>query len=373
MEDRADKTLQRAEENRIVRRIVATIVSIFVILGLAVVIGGSLYIKNALKPVDETSTKDVPITVPIGSSVSQIGTILEENDLIRNARVFKYYVKYKNETDFQAGDYVLSPSMEITEIIQRLKHGKVLKETVLKVTIPEGLRLTDIASQIADQTDYTKDDVITLLTDESFIQDLIDRYPILDEDKVINDNIQYALEGYLYPATYSYTEEETDLRSIIDKMVAQMQTVVTAYQGEIKASKYHIHDVLTLASMIEMEAKKSEDRYKISGVFHNRLERGMKLDSDPTVKYAKGDFSIRVLYEDLEVDSPYNTYRYSGLPVGPIASPREKSIKAAILPENIDAMYFYARPNDEVIYSKTLAKHRQVVNKYKSEWEEFYN
>jgi UPF0755 protein len=361
---------ERKKENRIVRRIVFIIVALIVIAVGAMAAGGYLYVNNALKPVDSESQEAINVSIPIGSSVSQIGQILEGNGIIKDALIFRYYVKYKNETGFQAGDYELTPAMKLEEIIESLKNGKVLQNAALKITIPEGLRLTEIAEKIAKETKYSTEEVINKLQEEEFISSLASTYSMIDKEIIMVEGIIYPLEGYLFPATYEFVEEDPELEKIIQKMVAKMQKVVDKYKGNIDAGPYRPHEILTLASVIEEETKKQEDRKKVSGVFYNRLEAGMPLGSDVTILYAQQDHRVQVLYSDLEVESAYNTYQNSGLPIGPIASPGEAAIEAVVNPEKVNDLYFYARPNGEVIYNQTLKAHNETAKKYKPEWEE---
>ncbi|WP_165820786.1 endolytic transglycosylase MltG [Pueribacillus theae] len=364
------RKLEQANENRTVRRIVTVILLIFIILFAGFSVGSFFYVSSALKPIDEKDKKKIDVTIPIGSSVSEIAKLLEKQGAIKNALIFRYYVKYKNESGFQAGDYELNTAMDVKDIISELKEGKVKKEVALKLTVPEGLGVTGISKLIAKNTSYSEEEIMNKMQDKDFIEMLASTYSILDEKAISKDGIKYSLEGYLFPATYEFEDKNPKLETIISSMVEKMQEIVEKYEGEIRESGFSIHETLTLASLIEKETQKSEDRFKVSGVFHNRMEKDMRLDSDPTVKYALDKNEIQVTYKDTDVSSPYNTYRMKGLPIGPIASPREESIKAAIEPKQVDEYYFFARPNGEVIYTKTLSEHEKVVAKYRHEWNE---
>lgn len=348
------------------------VISVLVLLLFFIGIVGSsvIYIQSALKPVDEVANKEIHVSIPIGSSVLEIANILEKKGVIKNALVFRYYVKLKNETGFQAGDYVLSTAMDVPEIIAKLKEGKVQKQAALKITIPEGIRLVDIAEIIASRTVYSQKEVLKQMQDQTFIKTLAASFPMLKLEDIQQKGIKYSLEGYLYPATYEFDKKNPPLDSMITAMVEKMQAVVDKYETDIHKSGYSIHEILTLASLIETETQKSEDRYKVSGVFHNRLKHDMRLDSDPTVKYALDKTDIQVTYKDTAVSSPYNTYRIKGIPIGPIASPREESIRAALHPKQVDEFYFFARPNGQIIYTKTLKEHEKVVTAYRHEWRE---
>src|SRR5690606_10387032 len=326
---------------------------VFILFFIGVVGSSVMYIQSALKPVDEDANKEIYVSIPIGSSVIEIANILEKKGVIKNALVFRYYVKLKNETGFQAGDYVLTTAMDVPEIIAKLKEGKVKKQAALKITIPEGVRIIDIAEIIASKTRYSREEVLKRMQERTFIQTLAASFPMLKLEDIQKKGIKSSLEGYWFPPTYDSDEKTPPLDSIITAMVEKMQTVIAQYEADIQRSGYSIHEILTLASLIETETQKSEDRYKVSGVFHNRLKQDMRLDSDPTVKYALDKTDIQVTYKDTAVSSPYNTYRIKGMPIGPIASPREESIRAALHPKQVDEFYFFARPNGQIIYTKT--------------------
>jgi len=341
---------------------------VFILFFIGIVGSCAMYVQSALKPIDEKANKEIYVSIPIGSSVIEIANILEKKGVIKNALVFRYYVKLKNETGFQAGDYVLTTAMDVPEIIAKLKEGKVKKQAALKITIPEGVRIIDIAEIIASKTRYSREEVLKRMQERTFIQTLAASFPMLKLEDIQKKGIKYSLEGYLFPATYEFDEKNPPLDSIITAMVEKMQTVIAQYEADIQRSGYSIHEILTLASLIETETQKSEDRYKVSGVFHNRLKQDMRLDSDPTVKYALDKTDIQVTYKDTAVSSPYNTYRIKGMPIGPIASPREESIRAALHPKQVDEFYFFARPNGQIIYTKTLKEHEKVVATYRHEW-----
>ncbi len=364
--------VRRNQEAKIVRRVVFIVLTLFVFSIVGVGIGGYVYIKGALEPVNATNDKPVEVEIPIGTSTGGIAKKLEESGVIKSALVFKYYVKYKNEDDFQAGNYELTQAMEMKDIINSLKDGKVYKQAEMVVRIPEGLRINEVAERIAAQTDYTEEEVQEKMKDKKFIESLMVQYPILDE-KILDEKVIWPLEGYLFPATYEFYEKSPSLESIIESMVRKMSKIVTSYQADIQDSGYTTHQILTLASIIEEEAKEKEDRFKVSGVFYNRLAEGMPLQSDVTVTYAQQQSKITVTYKDTEVESPYNTYHESGLPIGPISAPGESAINAAVNPEPNPNYYFFARPNGEVLYAKTLDEHNKIKEKYIQEWRDLAN
>lgn len=350
-----------------IKSIILTILVLFLLIALLALGGAYFYYKKNTAPLNSDSTKSVTLEIPIGSSAANIGQELEDKGIINSGQFFKIYTRVKGESNFQAGIYELNPSMSLNEIIAALKEGKLFKKPELTFTVPEGYNVPQIAELISGVTGYSKDEVLKKMSDEAFLKELQSKYKNLPED-IYKAGLYYPLEGFLFPATYDFEKKKPEITEIVDKMVEQSSTVIAKYEIDINKSGYSLYEMITLASLIEEESQREEDRKKIAGVFYNRLEKGMKLDSDPTVKYARKDFDVQVLYEDLEVDSPYNTYRYKGIPIGPIASPGEKSIEAALKPVKMEELFFYARPNGEVIYTKTLQEHNAVYKKYRDEW-----
>jgi len=358
---------QRQQEAKLVRRIVAIVALILIIIVAVVGTSGYFYIKSALQPVSSDSDKEIIIDIPIGSGVSTISQLLEDNGLVKNAKVFKYYVKFKNESNFMAGEYHMNPSMTIQEIIESLKTGKIMQEPVFTMTIPEGKQLKEIAAIIAEKTNQKEEEIWKQLNDETFIKGLMAQYPDILTTEIWAKNIKYPLEGYLFPATYSYYEEKPTLETIISVMLDKTESVVNAYETEIARDDLTVHQFLTMSSLIEEEATKNVDRKKIASVFYNRIEEGMPLQTDPTVLYALDEHKDRVLYEDLEVDSPYNTYQNVGLPPGPIANAGTISMEAALHPDETDYLYFLASKDGKVYFSKSLNEHNELKAKYITE------
>ncbi|WP_377888368.1 endolytic transglycosylase MltG [Alkalihalobacillus sp. R86527] len=365
-----ENLLKRQNENKTVRKVVFIILLLLTITMAAVITGGYFYIKNTLQPVDPDSEKQKAVSIPIGSSTSSIGEILEEQEIIKDGTAFRYYVKYKNESGFQAGDYKLSPSMTMDEVISKLKSGKVMKESVAKITLPEGIWIEDIATRIGKELDIETEEVIKSIDNKEYLKALINEYWFLT-DEILNEDIRHPLEGYLFPATYDFEEEPT-VELAVKKMLDKTDSVLKSYRSDVESSDLSIHEFMTMASLIEEEASAKADRAKISAVFRNRIKKGMLLQTDPTVIYARGEQSGEIKQSELDSNSPYNTYQNKGLPVGPIANPGESSIVAAIEPDNTDDLYFYARPNGKTIFSETNAEHNKVRAKYDEEWDEYY-
>ncbi|MEB2299908.1 endolytic transglycosylase MltG [Lysinibacillus xylanilyticus] len=358
------KMQERKSEVKIVRKIVAIVaIALVLIIGIVGLIGYN-YVKSALKPVDSDATKTIAVEVPIGSGLSSISTLLEEKGLIKDARVFKYYAKFKNESQFQAGTYDLTQSMTLDELIKSLKTGKVYRTPVFTMTIPEGLTLEQIGNIMEKKTPYTQKEFMDLVTSDTFVQQMKAKYPELVTDAVLADNVRYDLEGYLFPATYSYFEEKPTLESIVDEMVGAMDKVVKKYSDVLTEKQMSVHQLLTFASLLEEEATAQTDRETIASVFYNRINQGMPLQTDPTVLYALGSHKDRVLYKDLEVDNAYNTYKNKGLPPGPIAGAGKTSIEAVLNPSKTEYLFFLADKQGVNHFSKTYEEHLQKEQQY---------
>jgi len=361
------KMLEQHHEAKIVRKIVLIISTIILLLIIVIGGGGFLYIQSALKPVDADTKMHKTVDIPMGYSVTGIGEKLEKNGIIKNAKVFKYYVKFKNEGGFMAGKYQLSPSMDVPEIVSRLKTGKVLAEASFKITIPEGKQLKEIAGIMAKATHQNEADVFNKLNDKQYIKSLMIKYPDILTEEILHSTVKYPLEGYLYPATYPFYKPNPTVEEMVTAMLDKTRTVLSDYTEKSKEKKLSIHQLLTMSSLVEEEATGKADRKTIASVFYNRLKQGMPLQTDPTVLYAEGKHKEKVYYKDLQVDSPYNTYKNTGLPPGPIANSGRISIEAALEPNQTDYYYFLATADGSVIFTKTLAEHNQKKAQYISD------
>ncbi len=359
-----EKIAERRNEAKTIRKIVGMTILVLAVLIVAVSLTSYFYIKSSLKPVDADSKKEIVVDIPIGSSVTYIAQTLQDNGLVKNARVFKYYVKFKNESEFMAGEYHMNPSMTIQEIIDSLKTGKIMQEPIFSMTIPEGRQLDEIAAVIADKTKQPKDKVFKSLNDEKFIQSLMDKYPTILTTEVWAKDIKYPLEGYLFPATYAFYKESPSLEEIVSVMLDKTQSVVDKYRQDIEREDLTVHQFLTMSSLIEEEATEKADRDKIASVFYNRIKEDMPLQTDPTVLYSQGKHKERVTYKDLEVDSPYNTYKNKGLTPGPISNAGTMSMEAALHPAKTDYLYFLAAGDGTVYFSSTLEEHNSLKAKY---------
>ena len=305
-------------------------------------VGGSVIYFGS--PVDKNDTEDVEVEIKSGTSSSSIGKLLKDKELIRSDLYFKLYLKIYEINDLKATTYKFNKSMSTAEIVSELQKGNGYNPDEISITIQEGLNMRQIATIISSKTNNSYDDVIAKSNDEAYIRTLMDKYWFITED-VLNPNIYYKLEGYIYPDTYALVNKDVDVEYIFNKMVAEMDKHLKPYK-DFDFSTMSIHQRITLASMVEKEGPILEDRTKMASVFVNRIKRGWSLGSDVTTKYAiKLDEKRALSVDEYATKSPYNTRLTDGsmngkLPVGPIAAVSKSSIDAAFNPDSTPYMYF---------------------------------
>jgi len=355
----------RKKETSIIKKIM----KYFMIALLVIVLVGGFftwnYIKGETQPVDTAQTELVSFEIEQGASVKEVSKALEKEGIIRNSKLFNFYLKFKNVSGFKSGLYHVSKSMTLDEIIAELSgQGKDKDQNATKVLIREGEQLTEIAKEVEKSTKYSAEDFMAKVQDEDFLRYLVQKFPKLLTQSYNGYQVKYVLEGYLFPATYDMNDSKT-LQMLITEMVAKTDEVMSKYYDKILASDYTLQETMALASLIEKEGTKLEDRKKISSVFHNRIKENMKLQTDVSVQYALGEHKEALSLEDLEVDSPYNLYQNYGVGPGPYNSPSEDSIVAALEPEKTDYLYFLADIHTkEIYYAKTYEEHLELKAKY---------
>ena len=355
----------RKKETSIIKKIM----KYFMIALLVIVLVGGFftwnYIKGETQPVDTAQTELVSFEIEQGASVKEVSKALEKEGIIRNSKLFNFYLKFKNVSGFKSGLYHVSKSMTLDEIIAELSgQGKDKDQNATKVLIREGEQLTDIAKEVEKSTKYSAEDFMAKVQDEDFLRYLVQKFPKLLTQSYNGYQVKYVLEGYLFPATYDMNDSKT-LQMLITEMVAKTDEVMSKYYDKILASDYTLQEIMALASLIEKEGTKLEDRKKISSVFHNRIKENMKLQTDVSVQYALGEHKEALSLEDLEVDSPYNLYQNYGVGPGPYNSPSEDAIVAAMEPEKTDYLYFLADiKTKEIYYAKTYEEHLELKAKY---------
>lgn len=355
----------RKKETSIIKKIM----KYFMIALLVIVLVGGFftwnYIKGETQPVDTAQTELVSFEIEQGASVKEVSKALEKEGIIRNSKLFNFYLKFKNVSGFKSGLYHVSKSMTLDEIIAELSgQGKDKDQNATKVLIREGEQLTEIAKEVEKSTKYSAEDFMAKVQDEDFLRYLVQKFPKLLTQSYNGYQVKYVLEGYLFPATYDMNDSKT-LQMLITEMVAKTDEVMSKYYDKILASDYTLQEIMAMASLIEKEGTKLEDRKKISSVFHNRIKENMKLQTDVSVQYALGEHKEALSLEDLEVDSPYNLYQNYGVGSGPYNSPSEDSIVAALEPEKTDYLYFLADIHTkEIYYAKTYEEHLELKAKY---------
>ena len=329
------------------------IIGITIVLLILLVVG---YIYIQIGPYNKNSKKDILVEIPNGATLTKVSSILEENKLIKNKVLFKVVSKFKEDNNgVKAGKYLLSQKYSNSEILDVLISGKTYNDGI-KVTIPEGSTYKEVIKYLTNKK-IGKVEVYEELINNP--KEFYDKYKFLDEKDIT------TLEGFLYPDTY-YFEKDMSEKDVISAMLKRFSEVYTPELKEKqKKMGLTLQQVINMASIIEKEAVKDVDRPKIAGVFYNRLEIGMPLQSDATIQYIFDERKHIVSYSDLKIDSPYNSYLNKGLPPTPIANPGIKSIEAALEPEDNEYLYFVATVDGGNNYSKTYDEHLKYVKEYK--------
>lgn len=349
-------------------RIFRNVALAVLILSTALIIFVCSYFNYNIAPVSNDSTLKTVVIEEGG--ISDIANTLKENNLIRDETMFKVYIKLTGKTNLKASTYELSENMGVKKIVEILESGNSYNPDEVKITFKEGINVREIAKLINENTNNSEEDVYNLLNDNSYLDELIDSYWFITDD-IKNNKIYYSLEGYLYPDTYIYTNKDVSVKEIFKKMLDEMNDKLTPYKEQINNNELSIHELLTLASIVELEGASSSDRNGVAGVFYNRLESDMTLGSDVTTYYGlKLDMSERDLTKaELNDCNNYNTRcsTFTGLPVSPICIPSIESIKAVIEPTNHEYYYFVADKNKKTYFTKTYNEHLSMVSKLKDE------
>ena len=286
----------------------------------------------------------IQYTVEPGMTLSDVAGDLEDRGVVRHAILFELLARYRGVGHgINAGRYEIESYMDAGQILNMLTEGRIV---VNRVNVPEGLTIPETARILRARIG---------IDSTTFVQRSV------DPEKVRSLGIEApTLEGYLYPATYNMYPDMT-VDDILRQLTSRyLQTMTPDYRKQAEALGYSEHEIITLASIIEQEAMVDDERHVISGVFHNRLRRGMRLEADPTVQYGIGRPNMRLYEKHLSHPSPYNTYLHAGLPPGPICSPGEASIRAALYPEDVPFLFFVARGDGRHIFSVTNREHNQA-------------
>ncbi|SFF42437.1 UPF0755 protein [Paenibacillus algorifonticola] len=325
------------------------------------VVGGAfIYVWLQLEPTKTAEAKQ--IVIPNSASASQISDVLQEEGIIKNALIFKYYLKLEKEGGkFQAGTYSMNPGMDKADVIAMLNSGSTVKQETIRFTIPEGLTVLQIADKLAEEK----------LIDKDKFLELADKQQTWSNAEAVNEisadaKLHHRLEGYLFPETYEMKKGSTE-QEILNRMISELDVKLAQlpkdWTIQLEKRKLTIHQLLTIASLVEREVVVDEERATVASVIYNRLNKPMKLQIDATVQYALDKPKERLYNKDLKVDSPYNTYLVDGLPPGPIAAPSLSSIKAALYPQDTE-YFFYVTKKDgtgQHLFAKTFSEHNNNI------------
>ncbi len=359
---------------RIVRPLLVLLCSVLLVIGILWSVWSKVY-DEYLAPANTADHAQVAFQVESGQSLTRVANNLEEAGLIRNRTVFKYYCDFAGMGQkIQSGSYLLTPAMTMAQIAEQLTTGDG-NPIVRNITLIPGWTIEEFAAKLVE--DGVLQDSAEFLDMCRTGSQFSDYYYIADvlSGKSVSQR-KYVLEGYLAPDTYEvYTTATAE--DIIRKLLSQTDRVYPAeYQDRAEELGMTMDEVLTLASLIQKEAKDS-DFTKTSAVFHNRLKAGMKLQSDVTIHYVTGVRKMSLTNSDLALNSPYNTYQVTGLPLGPICSPSKAAIQAALYPDETyvaeNYLYFCAKDPEsgELHFSRTLQEHEQAVSIYAPLWKEY--
>ena len=358
---------------KIIFIIIVILVIIFVFGG---VFGSVVWFNSKINPVDSSSTETKEIIIEQGMTTIGIISKLKNEDLIQSEFATKVFIKINNVGSLQAGKYELSKSMNLEQILGAIANGNVVKEDV-KITFQEGKNMRWIAKKIASETSNSIEDVYKKLEDKEYISNLVEKYWFLT-DSIQNENIYYPLEGYLYPETYTFKNKDVTIEDIFQTLLDETDKVLTKYKSYIEKSQYSVHEILTMASIVEQEGNDVESRRGIARVILNRLEKKMPIGSDVTTYYGiKVDMGERNLTSK-EINT-YNVYNTRGpnmqgkLPVGPISSASEESIKSVLGPSKNNYLYFVADKNGKIYFSSTYEEHQKTIAELKKQglWYEY--
>lgn len=337
-------------------KIVLAVVCVLVVVS---IVFAFIYLRG-LGAVAPNNDETVSVNIPSGSGASAIVDILDEEGLVKNKTCAKIHVRMGRYDSLQANTYMFSRQMTLPEMMEAINTGDFNYVSKEQFTIIEGATVPQAAEAMAEVLPYTADEITAKWADETYLRQLIDEYWFLT-DEILAEGIMYPLEGYLYPETYFVTDEEASIEDITATMLDQMDEILSERRDNIESMDMTVHQFLSLASVVESESLFKKDRPKIAGVFINRLNADMPLQSDITVLYALQEKRVAVTNADLQVDSGYNTYKNTGLPIGPVCMASADTMDDVLNYKKSDYYYFFAKEDGSVIYSKTYEEHQKAV------------
>ncbi|GGI40165.1 endolytic transglycosylase MltG [Mammaliicoccus stepanovicii] len=343
-----------------------TIVVILLLLFLLLFVIGIIVIGINNRPVNQDSNEQIIVQVEPGSNTETISEELSKKNIIRNATIFKYYLKLNNISSFQAGEYKFSPSMSPKDIAISLESGKVYLKTALQIEIKAESSIELIAGTIEEETSITREEFLKKMKDRSYIKQIQKKYPKMITDEVMQQGIRYPLEGYLAAGKYQFSKKDVSIDEIVETMLKETyDTTYNIYKnnGAFKLTRNYqeeeisFHEFLSLSSLVESEMMNVTDKSRYVSLIINRIENNPQsaLNSDKSVKYALNKEPNENLSEhDYKDDSKYNTYVHKGLPIGPICNISEETARITINPPDTDYYYYTHSKSGKIIFADTL-------------------
>lgn len=331
---------------------------------LALFILGSIIFYNIGISAVSSQDEEVIVHVEKGSGSKQILNALDDAGLVNNKLCAQIFLKLHSYNHLQANTYIFNKNMSLSEMFDIMNEPNMKYVLKSELTIKDGNTIPQVAEAYAEILNVSQEDIIKQWSDKDYLKSLVKEYWFID-DSILNDQLMYPLEGYLYPETYYITEQNPTLENMTKVSLDMMNKKLTPYKDQIEQMNWTPHEFLTFVSVVERESLFDKDKSMIAGVFMNRLNKGMALQSDITVNYALQRTGVNVSNQQTQTDSPYNTYKYPGLPVGPISTVTEETMKDCLNYTKHDYYYFFAKEDGSVIYSRTYEEHEKAVKENK--------
>ena len=326
----------------------------FLFLIFIIILSFSLKAYSLMEPINKAEPRDILVEIKRGMSGREISNLLEEEGVIKSSTVFYLLLRFKEANNLLAGYYRFSTSNTLLEIIEKLQQGD---EEEFNVTIPEGFTMTEILNRFAAiELPKYKREVLEKKINKELSKIEIERNL---KDEFFELTELYPAEGFIIPETYNFPmsyDEQDIAESLINHFIEQRQPLL---KQAAESRSYSAYELLIIASLIEKEGKKKAENKLIASVIYNRLERGMPLQLDATIQYALPERTERVLYDDLKINSPYNTYKINELPPTPIANPGKLAVNAAINPAESDYLFYFAREDGSHVFTESYEEHLQ--------------
>lgn len=344
------------------KKLIISLVAVFLAFIILLI---SLYFY-LLTPVNKNDKTNITFVVNNGESRKIIITNLKKANLIRNKEVGYIYSQLHKDLIIKAGTFSLKRNMNVQDIFALLASGKNKEREGINITFKEGEKYEDYISNVSQKLKINENEFAKLMADQTYLNNLIEKYWFLTND-ILNEEIYYPLEGYLFPDTYNFaiSASATD---VIKTILDNTEIKLNKYKKQIESNDLTIHEIMTLASIVELEGNDNSDRAGIASVFINRINANMPLGSDVTTYYAaQKTFQEDLTTVELNECNAYNTRStcFIGLPVGPVSNPGLKAIKAAIYPEKTDYLFFVSDKNGKIYFNKTNKEHEEQVKKLK--------